>query len=163
VPFYLIQKPSKSSLKSLLDKCCSDPSRYMHVRYYTTLVVIITNALTPKQCAQHRALFGLLPSGSCLLDLKCLYSRQGCVNGTQHFNVSQPSFLWCCSKLKFMTYTYLLQDFFLWHCDWIGSLTCLTKWTAGVCEQRSVSTAVSKQALGHPVSSPAWSLSLTCT
>jgi hypothetical protein len=32
-------------------------------------------------------------SGSCPLDVKCLYSRQGCVNEIQHFNVSQQSFL----------------------------------------------------------------------
>ena len=64
---------------------------------------------------------------------------------------------------------------FIWHYDWNGHLKFLTNWTAGVwlcCEQgHTVSTAVSRQAPGPPVSSPAstggsspaWSLSLTWT
>ena len=99
----------KICARYVLHNTC-DPSRYVHITYCATLVLRTTDALTPTKCAHWRALFGLLPSGSCLLDLKCLYNRQGCVNETQHLNVSQPSFLWCCSKLKFMTY--LLPNFF---------------------------------------------------
>ena len=51
----------------------------------TTVHLRTTDASTPTKCAEWRALFGLLPSGSRLPDLKCLYSRQECVNEIQQF------------------------------------------------------------------------------
>ena len=91
-----------------------------------TLVLRTTDELTPTKCAQWRALFGLLPSGSWPLHLKCLYSRQGCVNEIQHFIVSQQCFLWRCSKMMNTT------GFLFWHDERNGPLKCLTKCTAGV-------------------------------
>jgi hypothetical protein len=90
-----------------------------------TLVLRTADALTTTNCAQWTALFGILPSGSCPLDLKCLYSRQGCVSEIQHFDVSQQSFLWRCLKMN-------KTGYLLWHGEWNSPLKCVTKWTDGV-------------------------------
>jgi len=68
-------------------------TRYVLHTTCATLILRTTDALTPTKCVHWSALFGLLPFDSCPLDLKCIYSRQVCVNEIQHFIVSQQSFL----------------------------------------------------------------------